>query len=356
MKNNAILRHKWLIAAITLLLALAIVSISYSAWDNLCVSALLKNGRSGNYHYQVPQYQIVKDVDGDKVADVGDVVMYGKYYQQANETAKTPISWIVVEKENDELTLLAEQILAYGSFWGNYYLDADGKGVRNSFHPDGFTYYQNYGESTLRKWLNYYPSNVALGNRTDGGDPFDYNHDRVVFRGFANEAFTSDEYNNIIEKEVSGLEGCRPVLGYNDIPEGKMAYNPVTDKIWTPSYSELFGTDKFSDHTVSVGNSHAKFSYFDDVKDISNNVFYSLKAESKLTGFAASQYSNYTDLSAISLHNHYNVVEGDTGVWRLRSVVPHNAYSVFQIGRGKLSYTPTDGSVLGIRPAIIIPV
>lgn len=93
-------------------------------------------------------------------AKIGDIVTYGNYYQDTNGTTKTPIEWLVVDKneKTGELTLLAKHVMAGGSFWGNWFYDNSNSGGFHSPNvgvgPAGSGCNQNWADSTLRAWLN----------------------------------------------------------------------------------------------------------------------------------------------------------------------------------------------------------
>lgn len=93
-------------------------------------------------------------------ANIGDIVTFGNYYQDANGTSKTPIEWLVVDKNDKtgQLTLLAKHVLAGGSYWGNWFYNAENKGGYYSpsanKSPGEIDHNQNWADSTLRAWLN----------------------------------------------------------------------------------------------------------------------------------------------------------------------------------------------------------
>lgn len=93
-------------------------------------------------------------------ANIGDIVTFGNYYQDANGATKTPIEWLVVDKNDKtgQLTLLAKHVLAGGSYWGNYFYNNSNEG---GFHsaavgvgPGNIGNNLNWADSTVRAWLN----------------------------------------------------------------------------------------------------------------------------------------------------------------------------------------------------------
>lgn len=93
-------------------------------------------------------------------ANIGDIVTFGNYYQDANGTSKTPIEWLVVDKNDKtgQLTLLAKHVLAGGSYWGNWFYNGQNAGGLYSptvgSGPGGLSTNQSWADSTLRAWLN----------------------------------------------------------------------------------------------------------------------------------------------------------------------------------------------------------
>lgn len=109
-------------------------------------------------------------------AKIGDIVIYGNYYQGADGKTKTPIEWLVVDKNDKtgELTLLAKHVMAGGSYWGNYFFDKNGKSNYNSpavlDGPGKIPYNEDWADSTLRAWLNNLERTDVHGDKftTDG--------------------------------------------------------------------------------------------------------------------------------------------------------------------------------------------
>ena len=65
----------------------------------------------------------------------GTIIRFGRYYQDADGTAKTPIEWIVLEREGDELLLISK----YALDWKQY---------NEEWVPI------TWADCTLRSWLN----------------------------------------------------------------------------------------------------------------------------------------------------------------------------------------------------------
>lgn len=68
-------------------------------------------------------------------ANVGDCIEFGSYNQSSNGSEKTPIKWIVLEKQEDRMLVISEYILDCQQY--------------NTEHKD-FT----WETCSLRKWLN----------------------------------------------------------------------------------------------------------------------------------------------------------------------------------------------------------
>lgn len=131
-------------------------------------------------------------------ANVGDVVTYGNYYQDTNGKTKTPIEWLVVDKDEQsgQLTLLAKHVLAGGAYWGNWFYDGSNKtgmhstGVGNG--PGNISGNQSWADSTLRAWLNNLERTDVNGDvfALDGYKPYAKKVTPSKVNGVSNGAFT----------------------------------------------------------------------------------------------------------------------------------------------------------------------
>lgn len=132
-----------IVLALIVILMLTATVVSFAIWDNSSIAKAAVG--------EMAQYANAK---------VGDIVTYGSYYQDANGTTKTPIEWLVVDKDekSGQLTLLAKHVLAGGSYWGNWFYNGSNSGGWHSAAvgtgPAGIPYNQNWADSTLRAWLN----------------------------------------------------------------------------------------------------------------------------------------------------------------------------------------------------------
>lgn len=131
-------------------------------------------------------------------AKVGDIVTFGSYYQDASGTSKTPIEWLVVDKDekSGQLTLLAKHVLAGGSYWGNWFYNSANSGGYHSTvgaGPAGNPYNQNWADSTLRAWLNNLERTDVHGDNfslTEGIKLYDNKVTPSKASGIANNALT----------------------------------------------------------------------------------------------------------------------------------------------------------------------
>lgn len=159
-----ILGKKSKILLIVVVIAMLVaIGISFATWDNISeVKAV--TGNSSTY----------------ASAKVGETVFFGEYYQTGEkdsedptEYKKTPIEWIVVDKDEryGQLTLMSKYILASGSYFGNYYYSATtnewGAHYDGNHAVAGIAYNQAYVDSTARAFLN------NLERLDLGGDSFD---------------------------------------------------------------------------------------------------------------------------------------------------------------------------------------
>lgn len=158
-------RSKVLLIVVAIVMLVA-VGVSFAIWDTSAVNAT--NGNLSNYAN----------------AKVGDVIEFGRYYQTGNKVSdaedaeyeKTPIEWIVVDKDErtGQLTLMSKYILAAGSYFGNWYYKKDDVNGGYYYNTSGEQnlevgynpYNQAYVESTVRAYLN------NLERMDMGGDAF----------------------------------------------------------------------------------------------------------------------------------------------------------------------------------------
>lgn len=238
MKYNFLRKAKWYIVGFILVAIMLSVSLSFCAWDTLSTKARL-NGNGGWYTEKPTKYMLAyaDDLNSNGKADVGEIVTFGKYYQELTPTGeiapKTSIRWRVVHEENNQLSLLTDNVMAFGCFWGAWYIMPDGSETWGGGASNG-AQYQNYSVSTVRAWLN---SDYTL--RSDMGTALSANAETVTFRGFMSEAFSADEQSYIVPKTISGIKGYGKDNNPNTPTE---SYATVTDKVWIPSWSEVYGT------------------------------------------------------------------------------------------------------------------
>lgn len=161
-------------------------------------------------------------------AKVGEIITFGNYYQTGNrinndenaEYEKTPIEWIVVDKDErtGQLTLMSKYILAAGSFFGNYFcnnaaIPAWGTHYDGNATVASIPYNQAYIDSTARAFLN------NLERLDMGGDSFDAINGYVPSGknstketgllssvGFSNQRYWTG-YNTETAKDLEGKSG-----------------------------------------------------------------------------------------------------------------------------------------------------
>lgn len=154
-------KSKILLIAVAIVMLVA-VGVSFAMWDTSVVNAT--NGNLSTYAN----------------AKVGDVITFGEYYQDINlkdettgEYKKTPIEWIVVDKDErtGQLTLMSKYILACGSYFGNWYNNGingfDWHYSGGTLEVGGVPYNQAYIDCNPRAFLN------NLERLDLGGDLFD---------------------------------------------------------------------------------------------------------------------------------------------------------------------------------------
>lgn len=202
---------------------LVAIGISFAMWDNMSVV----KATTGYVSYSSAQ--------------VGDVIQYGRYYQtgvigEDGEYEKTPIDWIVVDKDErtGQITLLSKYILASGSFFGNNYFNAEGYwGAYYSSHKElnGLSYNQAYIDSTVRAYLN------NLERMDLGGDGF------VSGVGYVPSMYSSDTATGKLRSSV-GFSNQRYFTGLNyTTPEDKQLVDNGTSgltKRFEANSNEIF--------------------------------------------------------------------------------------------------------------------
>lgn len=352
MKYNFLRKAKWYIVGFILVAIMLSVSLSFCAWDTLSAKARLASSGSGGYK---DAYKIVEDANGNRLADVGDVVEFGNYYQDTNDIVKSPLKWIVADKRlNDvsnqyELSLVSKHVIAFGSFWGALYTkEKTWINYINGDYTNGETY-QNYSESTVRAWLNFDGGNKYV--RTDANTPFSLTStDGVAFQGFYTHAFSGTEQGYIIPKTISGIVGGKKNM-FGEVTLETEQYTTVTDKVWLPSASEIFGNDNIMWGDCKDGSPDKQFEYFkNDVSRIA-----------KTTAFASSNLSNYTiaGLQSEWSGNWLNSKADSLTQWFLRSPRIASHRPTFVLGTGGIAADAygyrTNDACFGIRPAIILP-
>lgn len=114
-----------------------------------------------------------------RTANVGDTVFYGKYGTEQ-------IAWLVLEKTDNKLFIISKYVIDY-----------------QPFHTDKTSAY--WANCTLRKWLN---------------------------ETFLNDAFSSEEQENIISSEVSGYESINHTYD-------TYAGTDTTDKVFLLGIKEI---------------------------------------------------------------------------------------------------------------------
>lgn len=177
--NTLSKKSKILIISLMILL-LTVTVVSLAIWDGVANKTVTG---------EMAQYANAK---------VGDIVTYGNYYQDTNGTIKTPIEWLVVDKDerSGQLTLLAKHVLAGGSYWGNWFYNGENKTGLHSPNvgngPGNISSNQNWADSTLRAWLNNLERTDVNGDvfALDGYKPYAKKVTPSKVNGMSNGAFT----------------------------------------------------------------------------------------------------------------------------------------------------------------------
>lgn len=142
--------------------------------------------------------------------NVGEIVTFGSYMQDAGSDEKKPIEWIVMETNKSGMLLLSLKVLD-----GQAVNDPHKKGyeVREDISDEVFESLDKrpllgaWASTTLRRWLN---------------------------EDFYNTAFSEDERGMII--------GTKVQTKYN-LKYGSTGGPDVTDKIFIPSVEDIINTD-----------------------------------------------------------------------------------------------------------------
>lgn len=243
-------RSKVLLVVIAIVMLVA-VGVSFAVWDTSAVKAT--NGDLSSYAN----------------AKVGDIIEFGKYYQTLEqdgngEYIKTPIEWIVVDKDErtGQLTLMSKYILACGSYFGNYYDDGTGGGYKYSedlSELGGNAFNQAYVDSTARAFLN------NLERHDMGGDKFDNivgyvpsGIDSAVSTGllssvgFSNKKYyTGLNYNTETIKAIVDA-GDKGLIRRSDVQDDVMYRRPINSQVFKNRpvargfYDEAFNNEEKS--------------------------------------------------------------------------------------------------------------
>lgn len=378
------------------------VGVSFAMWDNMSTA----NATSGD----LSQYANAK---------VGDVITFGKYYQTGNKVSeaedaeyeKTPIEWIVVDKDErtGQLTLMSKYILAAGSYFGNYYKNlADDWGFHygSNAELDGNPYNQAYVESTVRAFLNNLErrdlggdsyvskeyktsdkvsskatgvlySSVGFSNRKYNISSEEYQRsiyikseyiERPATCGFYDEAFTDNEKAMIVPKIIAGYSGFRwPTHNTHEVSE-KTYIEGTVDKIWLPSTTELnimSVEDGYTNPSDEAGST--VFKYFKNYKQHTNpitnevNTTLSNALKSTRTSFVAnnSKAMNYSipvyQYNSTAINTEINEKSNSSDYYWTRSPMSSYYASVRYVGStGLFSNNPTSYSNVGVRPCLIL--
>lgn len=123
-----------------------------------------------------------KPITDIKAANIGDHILFGKYYQSNSET-KEEIEWRVLDKKDDKILLLSERALDAQNYNNKY------KGT-------------TWEKCSLRNWLN---------------------------ETFINEAFSADEQMKIVDTKLKAEANSQ---------YGTKAGNDTTDKVFPLSTAE----------------------------------------------------------------------------------------------------------------------
>lgn len=269
-------RSKLLVIVVAIVM-LVTVGVSFALWDSSTVKAT-----TGYVSYSTAQ--------------VGDVIQYGRYYQTGvigddGEYEKTPIEWIVVDKDErtGQLTLMSKYILACGSYFGNYYYDNTNSVWSAHYDNDltiaGNPYNQAYSESTARAYLN------NLVRFDMGGDSFDsikgyiasgkkstVNSGLLSSTGFSNQNYWTglnlgdDEsnINNLLNNDTSGLKtraDSTEIYYQRPINNEEYKARPATKGF----YDEAFNDEEKSMIVPRVIGASIAHRWPDSANDVSTN-------------------------------------------------------------------------------------
>lgn len=379
-------RNKRLLIIVAILMLIA-VGVSFAVWDSMSAFKA-DNGELSAYAN----------------AEVGDEIEFGMYYQTENKTNneydKTPIEWIVVDKDErtGQLTLMSKYILAAGSYFGNYYINTSNKW---EFHysldrPElgGNAMNQAYVESTARAYLNnlerrdlggdsyisnQYKTSVTASNSTTGellssvgfsnriytvnGNSYqrpitniEYK-ERPATRGFYDEAFSESEKSMIVPKEISGYIGFRwPTSTYE--ASKKTFVEGVVDKVWLPSTSELniMGAEN-NEANASDEAASKVFAYFKGMTGASlQNALRATRtplivANSKAMNYSIPLYQYQSTEINTDIHDKNN----STDYYWTRSAMSKYSKRVLLVhSSGSFGTYDNFGSDVGVRPCIIL--
>lgn len=390
-------RSKIMLIVVVVVMLVA-VGVSFAIWDLNAVKATNEN---------LSTYANAK---------VGDVIEFGRYYQtgkrvnndENGEYEKTPIEWIVVDKDErtGQLTLMSKFILAAGSYFGNYYYDnedKEGSHYDNNLAICSIPYNQAYVESTARAFLN------NLERRDIGGDTYssidgyktsitpsvtsnklytsvgfsnkiytftdEYKRqisnieyrNRPATRGFYDEAFTDEQKSMILPKVIPGYIGHRWPNNSND--PTKMSYIEGTiDKVWLPSATELNSMSVNDEHTNPSDDAGAKvFEYFKNYGKYNNH--FMDKLNSSLSEALKTKRSEFVKVDSKSMNYSIPVYKyQSTDINNEISTTANSAdwywtRSPMSINYGNVRYVTSSGSFSdyrtyrsygGVRPCVIL--
>lgn len=369
--------------AIAMLIA---IGISFAAWDITAVKAT--NGDLSSYAN----------------AKVGESVFFGQYYQTGEkdpddptEYKKTPIEWIVVDKDErtGQLTLMTKYILAAGSYFGNNYKntnDESGSHYDNNETLSNIPYNQAYVDSTVRAYLN------NLERRDMGGDSYSiddgyktgvtpsvkteklyvsvgfsnrrYNFtdefirpisnaeykNRPATRGFYDEAFSNDEKAMIVPKVIAGYTGHRWPNNLNN-PQ-KMSYvESVVDKVWIPSAAELNNIE-FGD-TYTNPSDAAGSTVFEYCRGKTGSTLYNalktIRTELAKNSFAMNYSIPVYLRDSTTVNTDIHATNNSTDHYWTRSArADYYANIRYVPNTGMFSNLSTYASDIGVRPCVIL--
>lgn len=370
------------------------IGISFAVWDITTVKAT--NGDLSSYAN----------------AKVGDIVKFGRYYQTGNrinndanaEYEKTPIEWIVVDKDErtGQLTLMSKYILAAGSYFGNWYYNEAAIG---NFHYNyngselgGSLFNQAYVDSTARAFLNnlerrdlggdsyedsQYKTSATLSNAASNelltsvgfsnrkyyisGSAYqrpinneEYKN-RPATRGFYDEAFTEDEKSMIAPKEIAGYTGFRWPAKTHEI-SAKTYVEGVVDKVWLPSATELNIMETGDYFTnPSDASSSTVFKYFKNYHDYNfNNIAEAIMATRTPFTENNSKAMNYSipvyQFQSAAINDDIHETLNSSDFYWTRSPRTYSYGTVLRVDNmGTFSdILHTDGAPVGIRPCVIL--